>query len=230
MKAYFFDLDGTLADSRAGLYPAFRAGLTAIGVSAVSDEQLAVFLGTPLPDVFRTLRPGVAQSDIDAGIAAFRSVYEETGITANQLYPGVLEMLASVRRRGSAPWVVTSKPEFHAVRVVAHLRLDTYVAGVIGAGTAETDTKTDLIARALAAAKVSKHEALMLGDRHYDIVGALANRVRPVGALWGYGSQEELTAAGCRHFARSPDEFRELFIETDQGLSDKKSVIATVAR
>ena len=65
MKAYFFDLDGTLTDSRAGLYPAFRRGLETIGVAPVTDEQLQVFLGTPLPHLFRAMRPSVRQDEIE---------------------------------------------------------------------------------------------------------------------------------------------------------------------
>jgi phosphoglycolate phosphatase len=230
MKAYLFDLDGTLADSRAGLYPAFRAGLQAIGVASVDDEQLAAFLGTPLPEMFRAFRPGITQAEIDAGMAAFRAAYEITGIVDNQLYPGVIEMLAGIRQRGSVIWVVTSKPEPQAVRVAAHLKLDAYVAGVVGASPAETDTKTELVARALQAAEVASHEAVMLGDRHYDIIGSLANGVLPVGALWGYGSKEELAAAGCRHFVRSADEFRELYVETERGFSGQGRAVKVVAR
>ena len=147
MKAYLFDLDGTLADSRAGLYPAFRAGLQTIGAASVGDEQLAAFLGTPLPEMFRAFRPEIAQAEIDAGMAAFRTAYEITGIVDSELYPGVIRMLAGIRQRGSAVWVVTSKPEPQAVRVAAHLKLDAYVAGVVGASLAETDTKTELVAR-----------------------------------------------------------------------------------
>ncbi len=230
MKAWFFDLDGTLADSRAGLYPAFRAGLQAIGVASVGDEQLADFLGTPLPQMFRSFRADITQPEIDAGMAAFRAAYEVTGIVDNELYPGVIEMLAAIRRRGAAIWVVTSKPEPQAVRVVAHLKLDAYVEGVTGAGLAETDTKTDLVGRALSAAGVASHEAVMVGDRHYDVAGALANGVVPVGALWGYGSKEELSAAGCRLFARSANEFRTRFVETDKGFLDQGRPVKAVAR
>jgi phosphoglycolate phosphatase len=230
MKAYLFDLDGTLADSRAGLYPAFRSGLKSIGIASVDDARLAGFLGSPLPEIFRSFRPAIPQAEIDAGMDAFRAAYEITGITNNELYPGVIRMLAGIRQRGAAIWVVTSKPEPQAVRVVAHLKLDSYVAGVVGASLAETDTKTELVARALAAARVAGHEAVMVGDRHYDIVGAIANRVPPVGALWGYGSREELSAAGCRLFANSPDEFREKFVESDRGFSDQRSPVQAAAR
>jgi phosphoglycolate phosphatase-like HAD superfamily hydrolase len=118
MKAYFFDLDGTLTDSRAGLYPAFRKGLEAIDVPPVGDDQLRLFLGTPLPQMFRAMRSDVEQRDIDAGMAAFRAIYEKTGIEANELYPGIIPLLAGIRQRKAKIWVVTSKPEAQAKEVV----------------------------------------------------------------------------------------------------------------
>ena len=227
MKAYFFDLDGTLTDSRAGLYPAFRKGLEAIGVPPVSDDQLRLFLGTPLPQMFRAMRPDVEQHDIDAGMAAFRAIYEKTGIEANELYPGIISLLNSIRRRKAKIWVVTSKPEPQAKKVVQHLNLDSYVESVIGAGLAETDTKTDLITRALSAACVRPDQAVMVGDRSYDVVGALATGVLPIGALWGYGTEEELKAAGCLHFANSPNAFRKTYVEADSGLFIQQALVAT---
>ena len=90
--------------------------------------------------------------------------------------------------------------------------------------------KTELVARALSAAEVANHEAVMVGDRSYDVVGAIANQVLPVAALWGYGSEDELKAAGCRHFARSPDEFREAFVESDKGFFGDRFLTAAVSR
>lgn len=215
MKAYFFDLDGTLTDSREGLYTSFRAALQALAIPDVSDEALDRFLGTPLPEMFRTLRPGLAKADIVTGIDAFRAAYEAGGIMQNRLYPGVPQVLDAVVRKGCVNWVVTSKPQHYAVRVTQDLKIDKFVQGVIGAGLDETDTKGSLLARALVAAKVAGNDAVMLGDRSYDIIGALENRIMPVGALWGYGSYEELHAAGCRHFVASPDDFRTRFVDAN---------------
>jgi phosphoglycolate phosphatase len=53
----------------------------------------------------------------------------------------------------------------------------------------------------------------MLGDRYHDVTGAIANKVPPVGALWGYGSHAELFGAGCRHFVRSPAEFQRSLVD-----------------
>lgn len=217
MKAYFFDLDGTLTDSRPGLNLSLRAALRALGLADMSDSDAARHIGGPLPEVFRALAPQISQADIESGMAAFRSAYEREGIAQNLIYPGVVELLQEIGRRGATSFVVTSKPEHYAVRVVEIIGIKPYLRGVVGAGLDETDTKTSLVARALSVAGVAPADALMLGDRNYDIIGALANGVLPAGALWGYGSHDELHGAGCRHFAGSPAEFHDRFVSGARG-------------
>jgi phosphoglycolate phosphatase len=215
MKAYFFDLDGTLTDARPGLHVSFRAAVDSIGADALSDAELDRFLGAPLPEMCRVLKPDISKAGIARAIDAFRKTYEAEGIALNRRYPGVTAMLEAIARRGAAVWVVTSKPEHYARNVVGDLKIDKYLGGVVGAGLEETDTKAELIARALAGAKVARDQVLMVGDRFYDIEGALQNKVTPVGALWGYGSYEELHSAGCRHFASSPADFQAQYVEKD---------------
>ena len=44
----------------------------------------------------------------------------------------------------------------------------------------------------------------MVGDRRHDIAGAHANGVRALGVLWGYGSRDELEAAGADALVGDP--------------------------
>ena len=46
----------------------------------------------------------------------------------------------------------------------------------------------------------------MIGDRYHDIEAAKANSLRSIGALWGYGGEQELRAAGADRLAASPAE------------------------
>ena len=48
--------------------------------------------------------------------------------------------------------------------------------------------------------------ALMVGDREHDIHGAKANGLDSVGVLYGYGSREELEAAGATYFAATAED------------------------
>jgi len=53
---------------------------------------------------------------------------------------------------------------------------------------------------------VRAENAVMIGDRHFDIEGARANGVRAIGVGWGFGSHEELREAGADAIAATPAE------------------------
>lgn len=212
MRGFFFDLDGTLTDSQAGIVQCYRAALEALGVSGTGDEALRGQVGAPLPEVLTAFRPGLGAEEIARGIAAYRTAYEREGIFRNVLYPGVRALLEGVRGMGRPAWIVTTKPQRYAERVVDILDIRDLLAGVIGPELNDFGTKGVLVARALAASGVPAEAAVMLGDRHYDVTGARDNGVAPVGALWGYGAREELTAAGCRDFAETAEDFARRYV------------------
>lgn len=54
-----------------------------------------------------------------------------------------------------------------------------------------------LVQSALKTNRIACQSALMVGDRADDIAGARENLVRSIGVTWGYGSREELEAAGA---------------------------------
>src|SRR5258708_14129783 len=70
--------------------------------------------------------------------------------------------------------------------------------------------KTELIAQALQHFGIVAREAVMIGDRHFDIEGARANGVRAIGAAWGFGSREELRMAGADAIAETPAQLAKL--------------------
>jgi phosphoglycolate phosphatase len=44
----------------------------------------------------------------------------------------------------------------------------------------------------------------MIGDRSHDVLGAKANGMAAIGVTYGYGSRDELVAAGARHLCATP--------------------------
>ena len=53
----------------------------------------------------------------------------------------------------------------------------------------------------------------MVGDRKYDILGAHANGMQAVGVLFGYGTKDELDAAGAEHTVADVDELKEFLLK-----------------
>lgn len=99
--------------------------------------------------------------------------------------------------------VATSKAQTFAVPLVRHLGIEAAFTAVVGTALDNPrEPKAETIRRALALA--GARDAVMVGDTAHDVVGAHANGLPCVGALWGFGTREELEAAGCDALAERP--------------------------
>ena len=77
----------------------------------------------------------------------------------------------------------------------------------------QRSTKADVVAEALRrlqATGVDTENAVMVGDRGYDTLGALANGVPTILVEWGYGSPAE--ASDALAVVHSTDQLRNLLL------------------
>ena len=207
--ALLFDLDGTLTDSKEGIVKCVVESLKPIGITAAPASLLG-FIGPPLtwsyPHYF-----GLNEEETEQAVARFQTRYATVGKFENRVYAGIPETLAALCARGYRLAVATSKPHRFAKEIIAHFDLARYFEAVQGADMEEHSCKADVIRLVLAEMGVSPDDAVMIGDRRYDMEGAGQTGVDAVGVLWGYGSREELTASGAAEVLSTPEELLTLF-------------------
>ncbi len=199
-RSVLLDLDGTLIDSRPGIAASCLAALRALGHSPDETFDITPFIGPPLEDVLRVLLQTYDDERLDEAVSAYRQHYGDSGYLGSELYPGIGEALEDMRQAGLRIYMATSKREVFARRIAEHLSLAGYFDGIYGSvhGGA-LDHKPELLAHVLSERNLIASEALMVGDRRHDIVGAHAVKMRGLGVLWGYGSRDELETAGADH-------------------------------
>ena len=197
------DLDGTLIDSGEGVVASLREGFVGAGLRAPDDDVLRSFIGPPIHDSAR--RVGVPPELHDAVVAGYQRAFAERGNLLARVFDGVPQALAALRDAGARLVVATAKPHTFAVPVLEHLGLAPLLDGVFGAPDDESDTKGQIIARALASVGPDVR-AVMVGDREHDVEGARGNGLACVGVLWGFGDRAELEAAGARAVVAAPEE------------------------
>lgn len=199
-RAVLLDLDGTLIDSRPGIAASCLATLRALGHSPDEAFDITPFIGPPLEEVLRVLLQTYDDDRLDEAVSAYRQHYGDSGFLGSELYPGIGEALEDMRQAGLRIYMATSKREIFARRIAEHLNLAGYFDGIYGSvhGGA-LDHKPELLAHILSERNLMASDALMVGDRRHDIVGAHAVRMRGLGVLWGYGSRDELETAGADH-------------------------------
>ncbi|HEX9209514.1 MAG TPA: HAD hydrolase-like protein [Bradyrhizobium sp.] len=199
-RSVLLDLDGTLIDSRPGIAASCLAALRALGHSPDETFDITPFIGPPLEDVLRVLLQTYDDDRLDEAVSAYRQHYGDSGFLGSELYPGIGEALEDMRQAGLRIYMATSKREVFARRIAEHLNLTGYFDGIYGSvhGGA-LDHKPELLAHVLSERNLIASEALMVGDRRHDIVGAHVVKMRGLGVLWGYGSRDELETAGADH-------------------------------
>lgn len=206
----FFDLDGTLTEAGEGITRCIQHALQTLGEEVPERSSLERFVGPPLADTFRRLLAEPSQQRIADAINAYRERFRRVGMFENRLYPGIADALSTLRRAGYRLAVVTTKPGVYAGRIAGHFGIAHHFLHIHGSLLDGSRTgKTELIAHALEAGSVEARCAIMIGDREQDISGARANGLAAIGVTWGYGSREELLAAGADAVVDSASELVE---------------------
>ena len=208
-----FDLDGTLTDPALGITRSAQFALRRFGIDEPDLTRLYRFIGPPLLDSFREFY-GLSDEQAQEALAAYREYYAVRGIYENDVYPGIPELLRDARRAGYRVMMATSKPEMYACRLMQHFGLTEHFTCIAGADMAETRAdKAAVIRYAMAREGITDSaEAVMVGDRKFDIEGGHALGMTAVGVLFGYGDEAELTAAGADAIAATVEELRTILL------------------
>ncbi len=193
----FFDLDGTLTDSKPGIINGYMYSLQSLGITA-DPEALNAFIGPPIRDCFRNAY-GFDEETVTRAVESYRDYYRKIGYKENRPYKGIPEMLRQLQAAGKTLILATAKPDYFADKILRLFNLSDYFSFV---GAAEMNgkrnSKTDILRYAHAhVGAPDKAACIMVGDRSHDVEGAHAVGMACAGVLYGYGGRKELEAAGA---------------------------------
>ena len=172
------------------------------------QSELACYVGPPLRITFAALLgANPTSAEIEQAVAHYRDRFHAIGLYENVLYDGVPGMLATLQNAGLRLFVATAKPHPSARRVLEHFGLSRYFENVYGSEFDGTfDDKADLLAHLLVQESLAPHDALMIGDRSHDMIAAGRNGITGVGVTYGYGTADELNAAGASVLCATPED------------------------
>jgi phosphoglycolate phosphatase len=205
-----FDLDGTLIDSSPGIRRCVDESLAHHGFPAITDEQFSSFIGPPLTTGF-----GFVVSDeslIESLITVYREHYGAGGMYEYSMYDGIPELLIRLNDAGFRLAVATSKRTAFARPVIDHAGIGSQFELVVGSERDGAGAEKPVVIRSVLEQLTINDPStvVMIGDREHDGHGAVALGTHFIGVLWGFGSHDELQAAGARELVAHPSEIESL--------------------
>lgn len=188
-----FDLDGTLTNPRLGIGNSLRYALRQMQIDGYSDEILSQFIGPPLQQGFKTLF-GLNEQHTTLAVEHFRTYFGDRGWCENEPYEGISELLEELHLSGKRVYVVTSKLEKYALMIVRHFGFDRYIDDLQGAEYSGTHSgKGQLISQLMERNRIAPSPfVVMIGDTHYDLMGAKEQGISSIAIGYGFGTRETL--------------------------------------
>ena len=208
LRPALFDVDGTLVDSMDAVAETFDQIMREEAGIVRPREYYLRFVGPPLSESF-------AELGVDPGyfVGAYRRRYSAKELELS-LFDGIEAMLERLHEAGVPMAIATSKRTEAAVALLERLGVARRFVAVCGADESRGRTAKRWIVgdalEALEAAGVNASNAVMVGDRKYDVHGAAAHGLPTVLVRWGAAPEEEYALAW--RTAETPDQLADLLI------------------
>ncbi len=213
-KYVLFDLDGTLTDPALGITNSVIYALSRFGIEVSDRSSLYKFIGPPLVYSFKTFYNFTDEQAVLA-LNYYRERFQNGGLFENEIYNGIDHLLAALKANGSKIILATSKPEEFAEQILEHFDILKYFDFVAGNTLSEMrPEKRDVIMHILANfPDLSGENAVMVGDRSYDVAGSGEFSIPCIGVAYGYGGEDELRSSGAAAVAESVQELEKMLLE-----------------
>ena len=216
-RYWIFDLDGTLADTSQDIINSLTVTCERLlGRKPALDSS---WIGPPLSEMIRRIEPTVSSGQIAQITQLFRETYMESGFPATSLYPGIADVLGSLRQQGMLLYVATNKSMKLAKAILGKEKILSMFQGIWTSDALGGILSKEQMVREL----ISFHgtipaETVLVGDSPADIQAALDNGIVAVAAGWGYGNKQAIINERPQYFCDTVQELRQ-WIRSEKGLN-----------
>ncbi|HEX6038714.1 HAD-IA family hydrolase [Longimicrobium sp.] len=195
IRAVLYDFDGTLADSTELIMRCYRHTMAAHLGHVPPDEEWLSGFGMTLETQLRRFARDAAEAErmLDTYRDYQNSIHDEL----LRPFPGAVETVAELDRRGYRLAIVTSKHRRSAMRGMELCGLVSHFDVIVTPeDVREPKPHPEPVLFALEKLGMTPGEALFIGDSPHDVASGKAAGTRTAGALWGPFPREALETAG----------------------------------
>ena len=217
-KYILLDLDGTLTDSSEGITKSVQYALEKMGITENDMAVLKRYIGPPLNESFTRFH-GLSDEDSLKAVAYYRERYADTGLYENKLFDGIKEFRAGLKKEGYIVALATCKPEIYVPTILKHFDIEQYFDVAVGSELEggkrrhKDDVIEEVISQIIKLKDIPatdiydvKADAIMIGDRKDDVLGAKDAGIESIGLRYGFAEADELENAGADYILENVED------------------------
>lgn len=216
-EAVLFDLDGTLLDTLDDLTSALNHTLSEDGFGTRSREEVRSYLGNGFARLVTCALPqGASTPGFDSLLAGFASYYNAHCQEKTAPYPGILDMLSSLKDAGVKMAVVSNKGEV-AVRELVKYHFDGIVEPFHAFGQRDgirRKPEPDMVIHAMDVLGTGPEGTLYVGDSDVDYLTAKNAGIDCALVSWGFKGRTFLEGLGARCIVDDVSEIEDICLKS----------------
>lgn len=205
-----FDLDGTLLDTLEDLADSTNYVMRSFGYPERTLAEVRRFVGNGIRKLLERSAPnGTPSEEIDRMFEQFKEYYGAHCADKTKPYDGIMELLASLKKKGVRLAVVSNKADY-AVKALC----EQYFCGCFDEAVGERvgiarKPAPDTVNEVLKNLKIDKSNAVYIGDSEVDVQTAKNAEMDGIAVDWGFRDKKVLKEAGAETIVSTPAELFE---------------------
>lgn len=198
-KGVIFDLDGTLLDTLTDLTNSTNAVMDQFGFPNHTKEAVRQFVGNGIARLLEQAIPAGRDSEsFDAAFEAFKEHYGIHCMDETKPYPGIMELLKTLKQEGVKTAIVSNKADF-AVKKLNQIYFEDLIPVAIGEKEdCRKKPAPDSVWKAMKELGLSAEQTVYVGDSDVDIMTAKNAGLPCIAVSWGFRDQAFLIQNGAK--------------------------------
>ncbi len=184
MKAFLFDLDGTLIDSADDIALALEKTLKEIGLSDRMPSDIRKLIGNGARALLEEILGDEFREEF---VSLFKEFYMRDPVRYTKTYEGIDTVLKELKGRGKRLAVITNKLEDLSKEILRRTGLIDYFDFIAGGDTFPEKKPSPLpVFKSLEILGIDPEESVMIGDTDADMEAGKGAGTKTALAGWGY--------------------------------------------
>ena len=206
MKAYIFDMDGTLVDSLESIAYFANKALEKFGLKTIPVERYKHLAGNGAATlVKRMIKENNGDESLFEKVSyEYNTTYDNDFLYLTKPYDGVLEMLSKLKSQGCKTAIISNKPHSTAKKISDELFGDLIDVCFGKRDGYPVKPDPESVNEIIGILGVDKKDCIYIGDTITDMETGKNAGLYTVGVLWGFRDEDEIKSGEPQKIINNP--------------------------